>query len=94
LDTSNAKPCMPLRISVWPVAIQILSLQRPGSSALQNLQHLEQSGRIDAGIDDDLTILANDNHHPPVYRSRKQLPVRLQQQRSPARSRPVVFQEE
>jgi hypothetical protein len=42
---------------------QCARLQRPESSALQNLQHTGQRGRIDAGVNDHATILTDNNHH-------------------------------
>ena len=46
-------------------------LPRPGSSPLQNGEHPRQRGRIDAGIDDDATVLPDLDHHAPVrWRSR------------------------
>ena len=50
-------------MSVWPVAIQIRTPEGSGSSALQNLEHPGQSGRIDPRVNDDPTILPDDNHH-------------------------------
>jgi len=42
--------------------------KEPGSSTVQNLKHPRQGSRIDAGIDNHPTILANDNHHLPARR--------------------------
>ena len=50
-------------MSVWPLAIQIRTPAATGIIGAQNGKYPRQCRRIDAGVDDDATILSDLDHH-------------------------------
>ena len=50
--TNHDKPCMPLRMSVWPVAIQMRAHERNQDHRRSRTCSTRQGGCVDAGIDD------------------------------------------
>jgi len=61
--TCSARPCMPRRMSVCPVAIQTLTPSESESSPRQRLQHARQRRRLDVSPNEDPVAFRKNDFH-------------------------------